>query len=36
MTRAGENAPIIDIPVRKGGATLTEQERIAFDSQAYK
>jgi hypothetical protein len=36
MTRAGENAPIIDIPVRKGGATLTEEERIAFDSQAYK
>ena len=36
MTRASENAPIIDIPVRKGGATLTEQERIAFDSQAYK
>ena len=36
MTRAGE----IELPTLerkfKGGATLTEQERIAFDSQAYK
>lgn len=36
MTRAGGNAPLIEKPIRKGGATLTEQERIAFDSQAYK
>ena len=36
MTRAGEGAPVIEMPVRKGGATLTEEERIAFDSQAYK
>lgn len=36
MTRAGEGAPILEKPIRKGGATLTEQERIAFDSQAYK
>ena len=36
MTRAGEGAPLIEKPIRKGGATLTEQERIAFDSQAYK
>lgn len=36
MTRAGESAPIIEMPVRKGGATLTEAERIAFDSQSYK
>ena len=36
MTRAGK----IELPTLerkfKGGATLTEQERIAFDSQAYK
>ena len=36
MTRAGE----IELPTLerkfKGGATLTEEERIAFDSQAYK
>lgn len=36
MTRAGK----IELPMLerkfKGGATLTEQERIAFDSQAYK
>ena len=36
MTRAGGDAPLIEKPIRKGGATLTEQERIAFDSQAYK
>ena len=36
MTRAGE----IELPTLerkfKGGATLTEEERIAFDSQSYK
>lgn len=36
VTRAAGNAPLIEKPIRKGGATLTEQERIAFDSQAYK
>lgn len=36
MTRAAGDAPLIEKPIRKGGATLTEQERIAFDSQAYK
>jgi C-terminal processing protease CtpA/Prc len=36
MTRAGEiGLPTLERKF-KGGATLTEEERIAFDSQAYK